>query len=264
VRLVICFSVALFTLARGDELILKDGKRIEWTDLHDAGDSYEVTTPQGTKITVKKDDVDSLAKKRAPELLTGAVITFDKKKKLESFDLLSQIDIKKDIVSGPWRMNGKSLSGGPGQAESISKLQISGFTTIPEDYDLTMTIEKKEATNGFFVVLIGGGRQFGVGFDTNKLAQSGFGTSSGNDVNEGRVIPGKFFGKGARTIKFMVRREAFVIQADGKDFITWKADWPKVNLWEMWAAPARNVFVVGLHDSSNYIVSSMVMSAPKN
>src|SRR4051812_287373 len=69
----------LTTTVWGDELILKDGKRVEWVALRDLGDAYEVETPQGTKISVKKDDVDSLAKKKAPELLTGAAITFDKK-----------------------------------------------------------------------------------------------------------------------------------------------------------------------------------------
>ncbi|MBI3857692.1 MAG: hypothetical protein HY293_18580, partial [Planctomycetes bacterium] len=137
-----------------DELVLKDGRTIEWTNLKDEGDTYEVTTPQGTKLSIRKEDVESFTKKKAPELLTGATITFDKKKKLETVDLLAQIDIKKDIVSGPWRFGGRLLSGGPGQAESLSKLQIGGFQAIPEEYDLTMVVERKEATNGFFVVLI--------------------------------------------------------------------------------------------------------------
>ncbi|MBI3854264.1 MAG: hypothetical protein HY293_01090, partial [Planctomycetes bacterium] len=101
-------------------------------------------------------------------------------------------------------------------------------------------------------------------FDTNKLNQSGFGTTGGNDVKEGRIIPGRFFGKGPKTLKFMVRKEAFVIQVDGKDYIAWKADWSKTTLWDLWAVPAKNVFAVGLHDASNYVVTQMLMTAPKN
>jgi len=259
--------LAFLTLAatvHADELQLKDGKKVEWVDLHDAGNSDEVTTPQGTKITVKKDDVESFATKKATEILTGGTISFDKKRKLENVDLVAAVDLKKDIVSGPWKMIGRSLSGGPGAAECVNKLQISGFTQIPEDYDLTVVVEKKEATNGIFFGLIGGGHQFLVGFDYSKQSTSGMVTNLGNNVKEGRVIPGRFWsGKGQKTIKFMVRKEAFVVQVDGKDFLSWKADWSKVDLQDMWAVPAKNVFLIAIHDASNYVVSSMVMSAPK-
>jgi hypothetical protein len=247
-----------------DELKLKTGKTIEWTDLHDGGDVYEVTTPQGTKVTVKKDEVDSLVPRKAPEILTGAAITFDKKKKLETVDVLATVDIKKDIVSGPWKMNGRALSGGPGSAESVSKFQFSGFTSIPEEYDLTVVVEKKETTNGIFFGLIGGGHQFLVGFDYQKCSMSGIVTKMESNIKEGRAVPGRFFSaKSPRTLKFMVRKEALVVQVDGKDFIAWKADWSLVDVGDMWAVPSRNSFLLAIHDSSNYIISSMVLTAPK-
>jgi uncharacterized protein YaiE (UPF0345 family) len=161
-------------------------------------------------------------------------------------------------------MNGRALSGGPGAAESVNKFQFGEFTQIPEEYDLTVVIERKDTTNGIFFGLIGGGHQFLVGFDYSKLSMSGIISGMENGVKEGRTIPGRFFvAKGPRTLKFMVRKEALVVQVDGKDFISWKADWTKVDMGDMWAVPAKNVFSLAIHDSSNYIISSMVLTAPK-
>lgn len=255
----------IFTKAAADELKLKSGKSIEWTDLHDGGDVYEITTPQGTKITVRKDEVESLVPKKPIEVLTGATISFDKKKKLETIDLLATVDIRRDTVSGPWKKNGRSLSGGPGAAESVNKFQFAGFTSIPEDYDLTAVVEKKDATNGIWFGLIGGGRQFLVGFDSLKCSASGIVCKGENNVKEGRIVPGHFFiSKGPRTLRFMVRKDALVVQVDGKDFIAWRADWNLIDFADMWAVPSKNCFLVVVLDNSNYVINSMVMTTPKD
>ena len=53
-------------------------------------------------------------------------------------------------------------------------------------------------------------------------------------------MPGHVFTKGmAKTFVFMVRKEAFIVQLDGKDWFTWKADWSQVRLadqnpWFLW------------------------------
>jgi len=41
-----------------DEIQTKDGKKIEFKSLIDEGDTLELTTPQGTKVSVKKADFD--------------------------------------------------------------------------------------------------------------------------------------------------------------------------------------------------------------
>jgi hypothetical protein len=54
-RLSVLATLILAGTVSADELVLKDGKKIEWKTITDEGDTYEVTTPQGTKITVKKE-----------------------------------------------------------------------------------------------------------------------------------------------------------------------------------------------------------------
>jgi hypothetical protein len=250
-------------LTSADELILKDGKKIEWKTLSDEGDSYEVTTPQGTKITVKKDDVDRLAKSRLPEVLTGATFTFDKKRKLNTVDLLSRIDLKKDIVNGDWKLAAGALvgttNGGP------SKLQTT--FTPPEEYDLTMIVEQKDiAGGGLYIGLIGGGKQFTFGLGDSF---SGLEAFNGQKLQDsGIAIPGRFFSKGAaRTVTFMVRKEVLIVQVDGKDYFPWKADWSKLSVVPFHAVQSQNTLFLVVSRSEvaqlSYKITKMVVTAPK-
>src|SRR5258708_23222760 len=83
-----------------DELILKDGKNISWKSMTDDGATLTVVTTDGKKLTIRKEEVDKIviqpSKDTPPTVLTGASITFDKKKKLEIVDLLAMIDPKRD------------------------------------------------------------------------------------------------------------------------------------------------------------------------
>jgi hypothetical protein len=245
-----------------DELILKDGKKIEWKTLSDEGDSYEITTPQGTKITVKKDDVESFTKKKTEGPLTGAQFTFDKKRKLTTVDLFTKIDLKKDVVAGDWKFAGGVLTGttngGP------SKLQTT--FTPPEEYDLTLVIEQKDVAGGaIFVGLIGGGKQFTFGFGGDWSGLEAYGGQKMQDSGIG--IPGRFFQKAPRTVTFMVRKEAFIVQADGKDYFTWKADWSKLSVIPFHAVQSQNTIFLVVSRSEvaqlSYKISRMTLTSPK-
>src|SRR2546427_2270047 len=106
-RTLIVVLVGIAGPGLADEIQTKDGKKIEFKALTDEGDYWELTTPQGTKVTVKKADFDKLIPsgvKEAP--LTGASFTFDKKRKLTMSDILSKIDLKKDELVPTWKMAG--------------------------------------------------------------------------------------------------------------------------------------------------------------
>src|SRR5205809_7329509 len=94
-----------------DEIQTKDGKKVEFKVLTDEGDSWELTTPQGTKVTIKKSDFDRFIPGGVKETpLTGASFTFDKKRKLDKVDLLAKFDAKKDGLTGTWKLNGNVLT----------------------------------------------------------------------------------------------------------------------------------------------------------
>jgi hypothetical protein len=257
-------ALALMTVANADELILKDGKKIEWKTLSDEGDSYEVTTPTGTKITVKKEDVDRLAKSRLPELLTGASFTFDKKRKMTTVDLLTKIDIKRDTVMPGWKLSNGVLTGTL-QERSFAKLNIP--YTPPEEYDLQLTIERKDTYGegvGICVGLIGGGKQFGYFFERNKMSSGPSLVNGANCIDNGLGVAGKFFEKGkVRNLTFMVRRDALVVVADGKDYSIWaKPDWNTVSVDPIAAVPSKNTLFLSM-ESALYVITRAIVMAPK-
>jgi hypothetical protein len=241
-----------------DELILKDGKKIEWTDLHDAGDVYEVTTSQGTKITVKKDDVESFAKKKETGPLTGAAFVFDKKRKLEVVDLLAKLDLKKNVVSGNFTFTGGKLIGA---WDGVNAPRLMIPYTPPEEYDVTMVLERiKDDVPEFGLGFIGGGNQ-GL-FCLGNVAGVQY-INGQNTTDNGLSVPISWFDlKKLKTITLMVRKEALIAQVEGKDFFAWKADWPKLSLHPVHAIPIKNWMFIELGRNAVQ-VTRLTVTAPK-
>lgn len=248
--------------ASADELVLKDGKKIEWVVLRDLGDEYEVETAKGTKITVRKDDVEGLARRRAEAPLTGASFTFDKRRKLETVNLLAKVDPKRDSVTDGWRRQGASLTG-TGDGIKHSRIEVPGVA--PEEYDLTCVVERRSGDDEFFVGLVGGGNQFAAYFDWARGSASGIGEIAGADAAKLK-IPGRFFENGKqKTLVFMVRKEGVVVRADGKDWLAWRADWGQVSVHDSRAVRSKNVISLGVGGAGcAYVVSHLSISSPKS
>jgi hypothetical protein len=255
--------VLLAAIARADEIQTKDGKKIEFKALVDMGDSFEITTPTGAKVTVKKEDFDKLVLAGAKEApLTGASFTFDKKLKLNSVNLLGVVNPKKDSVGGEWSVSGAGLAGTSAQSGHV-KCQVD--YPLPEEYDLAMTVERKDGKDDIFVGLVGGGRQFTVSFDSWGADWAGLALIDGNGPNaSGLGIQQKVFSPGKeRQLKFMVRKEGIVVQVDGKDFMAWKADWSKISVHPSLAVPKKNVVFVGIAGGGGLKIKAMTVSSPK-
>jgi hypothetical protein len=251
--------------AMADEIQTKDGKKYEFTLLADQGDSWELTTPHGVKVTVKKADFDKLIPSGTKEVpLTGASFTFDKKRKLETVDLLTKLgDPKKDAISGTWKMTAKGLvmSNGEGHA----RLPVS--YSPPEEYDLSITVERQTGDVDFLLGLVGGGKQFALKFDSSHGQASGLDKINGGgpetNTIPGTTVLGRFFEiKKPRTLTIMVRKEAFFMQENGKDLLAWKADWNTISLNPGFQVQEKNVLFLGVWGST-FQVSKMTLTAPK-
>lgn len=108
--------------------------------------SHHATRDQ---VTVKKADFDHFIPGGVKELpLTGASFTFDKKRKLETIDLLARFDPRKDELVTSWKMSGAPLVG-TGAVNHIATMQMT--YTPPEEYDLTMALEHKDGDRGILV-----------------------------------------------------------------------------------------------------------------
>lgn len=244
--LAVLVPMALMSLpVMADDLVLKDGKKIEWKTLVDSGDIYEIVTPSGTKLTVKKTDVDRLSQKPLETPLTGASITFEKKRKLETIDLLTKINPKSGL-GGTWKTAAGALTGTAGPLD-FSRIPTSFSPS--EEYDLYATVEKKDTGGETFIGLTGGGKQFIFYLDGKGGTWAGLMVVGGDTLNISNQlgVVGKTFEKGTpRKLHIMVRKNAFVVQVDGKDVFTWEPDWQKLSMHQDMAVVEKNVVFFGV------------------
>lgn len=248
-----------------DEIVLKDGRRITWKSVVDEGDSYNVETRDGKRLTLKRSEVYRFEATAPvdPLPLTGATFTFDRKGKLEVVDLLGKVNLRRDVVAGVWKASGGRLNG-VGSGGENGRIQIP-HTPVPEEYDLTLAIERKAGVDNIGVGLIGGGNQFMYYFDVDPA----FGVFSGILVPAGaghrRVIetPGEVFPVGKlRTVVFMVRKEAFIVQVDGKDFAAWKPDWSTLSILPQCAVQRKDVLSLSIQ-KSGFEIHRMTLTSVK-
>jgi hypothetical protein len=180
--------------------------------------------------------------------------------KKPSIDLLSRIDAKRDSVAGTWQKNGNVLVGtgvGP-HAKCVLNY------TPPEEYDLSVVVERKEGADDFFVGLIAGKTQFTFHFDGIKQWAGPLLVDGKIMTVNGLGISGKVFENGKpRTVQFMVRKEALVVRLDGKDFFSWKADWKRVSLDPVLAVPKKDTLFIGVFEST-WSFSKVVLSPSKS
>jgi len=192
--------------------------------------------------------------------LTGAAFTFDKKRKLDAVDLLSRIDIKRDAITDGWKKTGNLLIGTP---DGIKSSRIELAVTPPEEYDLTVVVERREGNDQFTVGLIGGGNIFFVYFDWARGSASGIGEVSGANPADVKKAGVFFENKKPKTITCMVRKEALIIRADGKDWMAWRADWTKVSAGQA-VLRSKNLLFLQCDGPNNvFNVSQVTLNYPK-
>jgi len=177
-------------------------------------------------------------------------------------DLLSKVDLGRDVISGSWKMTGGSLVGTADSAHA--KLQLNYVP--PDEYDLTVVAERRDGAEDLEFGLVGGGKQFVVAFDVANSTWSGPAWIDGKTVHENGVgLKGKFFDqKKPRTIVCMVRKDSLTIRADGKDFITWKADWGRVSLQSpAVAVPKKDCLWLVVCNPTTYAISRITVTPIK-
>lgn len=204
-----------------DDLVLRDGKKVSWKTLADEGDSYAVETKDGQKIIIKKSDVDRVSVCRPDSAalapLTGASFAFDQKK-TATVDLLPKADVR---GSDSWKAVGRTLVG---TATWPARQVVTFDVDVPEEYDLTISVERSDSGNKDFAVgIVAGGAQCAFHFDSWDATASSLALLGGV---ESEKAPGGVFRSGKpRTAKLMIRRDGLVVQVDGKDFWKGRPDW---------------------------------------
>lgn len=269
--ILLTFALIAAVPALGDEIVLKDGKRLPWKSITDNGDSYDVDSGFGPRLTISKADVEKIEVSKAPAALplTGATFTFDAKKtKLVTADLLARLDTGKCGFTGQWKATAGTLVGvAPSHTNpaGTDRAKISLDFSPSQEYDVTFIVEKREDRGeaGIEFGLIGAGKQFMFSMDAWGV-WSGVFLYDGKGANEtGLGLQSKVFENGKpRTLTFMVRKEAFIVKLDGKDFWSWKPEWSKLTLSPYHVIPQKNVIFLSAYKGT-FAISQAKAVFPK-
>jgi hypothetical protein len=239
--LIAVLFLALPVLA--DEVVCKDGRKIEFHSVEDTGETYTIVTPEGGRIVVKRAEVEGFAKTEPAVVLTGAAVSFDKKSKLDVVDLLKKVSLDRDALDGSWKFVGGTLVGSAGP-EGAARLQIVAPTGADE-YNLSLTIERTEGDDNVGIGFLTPAGQAMVHLDTDRGAYTGLLSPEGTGHRKVASAPGKQLTPGkVRTVVLLVRRSGLVVQVDGRDILTAKVDWSRVAILPQCAPNQKDAFTL--------------------
>lgn len=172
-------------------------------------------------------------------------------------DLIKLIDPQKDSVAGTWTREGEVLSS---PAIPFGRLQLPALP--PDEYDLTLIVERKSGVDSFNLGLNSTGHPCVIILDGMKN-----GDTSGIDL-----VGGKGFMENETTYKgrlllqdqpaqivCAVRKDRITVSVDGRKIIDWAGDSGKLSAYRGWAVPEPRALFVGSYESG-FRVQNLVLS----
>lgn len=228
-----------------DTITLKDGSKVEWRSIVDQGDTYSVETDKGAKVTIKKADIEKISFSVAGGPLTGATYT-KLAGKPKTLNCIPLIDPKRDLIgvaSAELKMKGPILVC---NFQSDTPMRVQVPVKVPSDeFDFSISVERKGGIGDFFVGLIGGGRQFLVRFDGIGSAKSGLDLVDGKPMeSNGTGVIGPHVPKGKSVeITCAVRKDTLMVMVDRKEVVAMAADWKRFSLPEAYSLRDGKAFL---------------------
>lgn len=199
----------LTATAFSDSIVLKNGKSIDgWKSIVDLGDAYQVELP-GSKLTVQKSEIDRIVVTPIQPPLTGATFTATPiKGKVKSYNALAAVDPKSDVF-GTNKDSSIKISASAVTASFCAdrpeRIQIP--IKVSEEYDFSLTVERKGGVSNFYVGLVVSGSPFTFSFDDDKMTKTG-----GKEISQPTFPERK-----AVTVLFQVRKNGWRLMLDGKE-----------------------------------------------
>jgi len=164
-----------------------------------------------------------------------------------SIDLLRDVDPKQDAVSGSWKFEGKALV-----TPFLPHARLQLPTTPPEEYDLTLIVERKSNRKEFVIGFVRGGAQsaFFLDIDGNasSLDPSGRGGHRGALLNSNQPA----------TVFCMIRREGLLVMVDGQRVFFERTDARFPQVPETWKVPDETKLFIGSHITKYYVHKLML------
>jgi hypothetical protein len=174
-------------------------------------------------------------------------------------DLLSLIRLDRDVVEGAWGFEGAHLV-----SPSVPWARLQIPIVPPEEYDLRLSVVRREGTNSFNVGLVAGGRQVlalldgwvnadlsGLDIVQDKPFYENVTTSRGRRLPKDRKV----------NLLCLVRRGSISVQVDGQTVIDWKGDTAALSLLKQWEVPKKEHLFLGSYASSFSIEEAVLLPA---
>lgn len=243
----------LSPLTYADEVVLKDGTKIQFIVMRDKGENCDLETPEGGKLQVKKSDILKVSLLQpSPAALTGATFSFDKKSKIETVDLIPQLN-PKNAIAGTWKSSGKAIV-----TPAIPHARILFPVTVPDEYDVQV-VAQRDSGNGAFYLFLPTPKESRI-----MVALDGTGGIEGGVSGAPETVYNEkaFRDTKPHTLLYQVRKNRFILFLDGKKMIDWvNPDYPSATIPESVNISAKGI-VLGDFDTS-YTVTKLSVVYPQ-
>ena len=136
-------------------------------------------------------------------------------------DLLSQIDLNRDVVNGGFRREGESLI-----IPAVRAAQLNLDVDLPEQYQLTLDVAKTRGNESLNLGITVGGYQTSAVIEGWGQRISGLNKVDGR-LGEDNVTSSKFpvfTDNGTKRIRVIVRRDSVLIDVDNDVFVDFRGD----------------------------------------
>jgi hypothetical protein len=172
-------------------------------------------------------------------------------------DLLKMIDGSKDSVQGRWEVTAQGLVTSVGVWD---RLQIP--YAPPDEYDLTLVVERKAGSSNLEIGLAVAGRQFHIGIDgwgggsiTGLNLVDGKPGNTNETTYRGRLLAANV----PSTVVCSVRKTGVALMVDGKAIFDWKGEFTRLNAGGTWRVPRSDALFIGAYDT-RFLISRISLT----
>lgn len=163
-----------------------------------------------------------------------------------TIDLLSLIDLERDVLLGDWKFDGRGLSVAATPAARI-ELPVSA----PDEYELTLNVAGRPIAQQIQLSLIVGGHRILVRIDglegnLTNVVMEGTPEDRNPTSHRGRVLRDDV----ANTIVCAVRRNGIRLECNQQTVIDWTGDPASIKLWDGWPSHHADRIAVASHSNA--------------
>jgi hypothetical protein len=161
-------------------------------------------------------------------------------------NLLRLIDLAQDRVEGDWTLEGGVLL----CAKKAPWTRVQVPYIPPDEYDLTLVVERKESGGSLHIGVAKGTVQFFISFEG--------GNGTGLEVLDGRMAKDNetsfkgpaLAGSGPSTIICSLRKEGVTVTVDGKKIVDWKGNYSRLGTIPEFKIPNARALCIGAYGAA--------------